>query len=128
MNEHQTDTHPPQDPALDPLDSVTEWWKNLAHSRAVEIDKLRDLLNSFRQEHDEACRSIMHLRGIVERLGHVREDEPFFILKGRDKLAADVVQEWINAAVRSGVSIEKVCGADAICQAMRNYPRKKLPD
>lgn len=56
------------------------------------------------------------------------EEEPLFILRGRDPLAVITVLRWISEAKESGVDRLKVRQAEDVVIAMLSYPNKKLPD
>jgi hypothetical protein len=56
------------------------------------------------------------------------EDEPIFVLRAQDKLAADTISHWIRYAERSGVDPEKIDEARECEAAMREWPTQKLPD
>lgn len=58
----------------------------------------------------------------------IEEDEPLFILRGRDPLAAIVVLRWVHEAKESGVNQEKIKKAEDVVLEMLSYPNKKLPD
>ena len=63
---------------------------------------------------------------IIERLKGT--DEPYFVLRAQDKLAADVVEFYSDVARDAGCAPEFVARAHEIAQAMRSWPAKKLPD
>lgn len=49
-------------------------------------------------------------------LGRCRDDEPVFILVGRDLLAAATVRDWVTRATAAGVNPDKL--DDAILDAL----------
>jgi hypothetical protein len=67
-------------------------------------------------------------------LGKAADDEPVFVLRAQDCLAADLVDKWaIFARVgmpSAGVeaSGHKINEAVQIADAMRNWPKHKQPD
>jgi hypothetical protein len=61
-------------------------------------------------------------------LTNARDDEPIFVLRAQDRLAADIVRQWADAAERAGCSGEKVIEARAVADAMESWPARKLPD
>jgi hypothetical protein len=65
--------------------------------------------------------------------GKIPHDEPVFIIRGKDKLAADAVQAWIDSAEENGVNAEKIDLAqehlEAILEFQADHPERcKLPD
>jgi hypothetical protein len=63
----------------------------------------------------------------------IPEDEPVFILAGRDETSAEFVEAWIKNAEMLGVNADKIARArlhlDAIRTFQANYPERcKLPD
>ena len=56
------------------------------------------------------------------------EDEPLFILRGRDVCAPSAISAWVHAAKVSGVNHEKLDGALTVGLAMCRYEKKKFPD
>jgi hypothetical protein len=63
----------------------------------------------------------------------IPDDEPVFILRGKDLLATDVVREWIVAARRNDVNPDKIARAkehlNAIDQFQGAHPERcKIPD
>lgn len=67
----------------------------------------------------EACAYLMEKCGI---------DEPVFILRGRDSLAANTVLLWAQLAEVNGVGEQKVCDALKVAADMREWKLKRLPD
>lgn len=61
-------------------------------------------------------------------LGKAADDEPVFILRAQDMLAADLVASWAMQANLVGCSWDKVREAKLLAQAMREWPRRKNPD
>lgn len=70
-----------------------------------------------------------------ETWAKIPDDEPVFILRGKDLLALEAVGRWVFDAGRasSGVSKEKVLGAQEHYNAMKRFreqhpERCKIPD
>jgi hypothetical protein len=67
-------------------------------------------------------------------LAKAHDDEPVFLLRAQDNLAADLVEKWAiyaSVAVPSvgGRSLQdKVTEANAIADQMRRWPIHKTPD
>lgn len=61
-------------------------------------------------------------------LGKAADDEPVFILRAQDMLAADLVDKWAIDAQLLGCNWDKVREAKELAQAMREWPRRKNPD
>lgn len=61
-------------------------------------------------------------------LGKAADDEPVFILRGQDILAADLVELWALRAKAYGCDIDKVQEALNLASAMRAWPIQKYPD
>ena len=55
-------------------------------------------------------------------------DEPFFVLRAQDCLAAALVEEWANRAHYAGVADDIVSKAHMQARFMRQWPKKKIPD
>jgi len=70
------------------------------------------------------------MKAITEKqsIARIPDDEPIFILRGQDKLAAAVVRFWADRAEQAGVRSGKVMGARDCADAMDAWPVKKLPD
>lgn len=66
------------------------------------------------------------------RIPYLSEGEPYFILRGQDRSAAQLVQMWISlnqpAPGRKGAPLEKLKHANEILEAMRAWPHKKQAD
>ncbi len=61
-------------------------------------------------------------------LGKAADDEPVFILRGQDRLAATLVDTWANLAGEHGCGIVKVVDARKTAIAMRCWTHRKFPD
>lgn len=65
---------------------------------------------------------------LIKKLDAIPDDEPLFLLRGRDPLAPPLVTSWaLNAEVK-GLHEAKLIEAEAVAVAMADYPIKKLPD
>lgn len=84
---------------------------------------------------DDAAKA---LEGSLVPAGHVEiitngtrriipEDEPVFLLRGRDPFAAAAVENWASEAERGGVRPAVVEIARAHSDKMRQWPTKQLP-
>jgi hypothetical protein len=60
-------------------------------------------------------------------LGKAHDDEPVFILRAQDPLAADLVELWSIHARAAGVRNDKVIEAAALAEDFRAWPHKKDP-
>ena len=61
-------------------------------------------------------------------LGKAGDDEPVFILRAQDALAAGLIEAWAEEAEARGCPSSKVQGALLIAAAMRRFPNRKWPD
>lgn len=61
-------------------------------------------------------------------LAKAHPNEPIFILRGQDMIAADAVEWWANHASLNGVHPDKVREARDLAEEMRTWPKQKLPD
>ena len=61
-------------------------------------------------------------------LGKAADNEPVFVLRAQDDLAADLVDRWAIQAAGLGCPWDKVLDAKRIAQDMREWPRRKNPD
>jgi len=57
-------------------------------------------------------------------LRKARDDEPVFVLLGRDPISQDIVAEWAKAAMTAGHNPRKVVEAMFIATVMQQYPKK----
>jgi hypothetical protein len=64
-------------------------------------------------------------RRVLDKLA---PDEPFFILRGQDAFAATLVSQWADMLEGAGGPRDKIDNARQCARAMRNYPKKKIPD
>jgi hypothetical protein len=61
-------------------------------------------------------------------LKKANDDEPIFVLRAQDRLAAEAVRYWAEQAQQAGSSEAKVAEAREIAAAMERWPTRKLPD
>lgn len=61
-------------------------------------------------------------------LANCQDEEPIFVLCGRDETAADNVFQWARNADDKGVNRQKVDDALNVHDEMRAWEPKKLPD
>jgi hypothetical protein len=54
--------------------------------------------------------------------------EPYFVLRGQDLLAPELVESWAIEAELNDCPLEKVADARRIANAMRGWRQKKMPD
>lgn len=72
----------------------------------------------------------MNKNAAIEKIITTVDDieEPLFLLRGRDPLAAVCVMRWVTEAKDAGVSGQKVKEAEQVALDMLAYHIKKLPD
>jgi hypothetical protein len=61
-------------------------------------------------------------------LSKLDQDEPFFILRGNDELAAELVELWGIHANTLNVNHDKVLAAYHCAEDMRRWNKRKVPD
>lgn len=61
-------------------------------------------------------------------LEKAKDDEPIFVLRAQDKLAADTVRHWIQLARDHGTPQATLQEAEECVLAMERWPIKKVPD
>ena len=61
-------------------------------------------------------------------LNKAHDDEPIFVLRGQDKLAANHVRHWARLAKAAGTPIEKVNEALLLALEMEEWHTHKTPD
>ncbi|MGH3053363.1 MAG: hypothetical protein ACRDL7_00105 [Gaiellaceae bacterium] len=66
--------------------------------------------------------------GIRYLLERVKENEPIFILRGRDLLAEDTVLHWARLAKAKKVNESKVEQAFVCAAVMLAYRPQRMPD
>jgi hypothetical protein len=67
-------------------------------------------------------------RSRFDCLGHLAPDEPYFVLRAQDCLAAEHVETWAIEAQLNGCAPQKVAEARRVAVAMRRWPKRKMPD
>lgn len=55
-------------------------------------------------------------------------DEPVFVLRAQDALAAQLVRDWAAKAEQFGCAAAKVSEARELSIAMDAWPKRKMPD
>ena len=70
----------------------------------------------------------MYKDDLIKNLDTIPDDEPLFLLRGRDPLAPPIVAGWATDAFNAGVGEAKVESARAIAHAMADYHPQRLPD
>ncbi len=63
-----------------------------------------------------------------KELRKIAPDEPIFVLRAQDCLAAKCVRDWAARALMAGVPREKFMAAIKIAEEMEAWPNKKIPD
>jgi hypothetical protein len=66
--------------------------------------------------------------GRFDAFAKLGPDEPFFILRAQDALAADLVELWAIRARAGGTHIDKTRDAVDLAEEMRQWPKRKHPD
>jgi len=61
-------------------------------------------------------------------LGKAHPDEPVFVLRAQDALAADLVEKWAIWARAAGCPNDKVNEAFSLAEDMRRWHTRKNPD
>lgn len=61
-------------------------------------------------------------------LGRADADEPVFILRAQDSIAAELVELWAIRARSLGVNNDKVREAYDLAEEMLRWPKRKIPD
>ncbi len=70
----------------------------------------------------------MKARAAIEYLKQLPPEEPVFVLRAQDQLAARTVGVWATLAEQEGVRSGKVAGARDCSEEMSRWPTQKLPD
>lgn len=55
-------------------------------------------------------------------------NEPYFVLRAQDRLAPEHVEAWAIEAELNSCPAGKVADARRIADAMRRWPKRKIPD
>lgn len=61
-------------------------------------------------------------------LGRAADDEPVFVLRAQDLLAARLVDDWAEEAGRKACPPDKVAEARVIAGQMRQWRNRRYPD
>lgn len=61
-------------------------------------------------------------------LAKVADDEPIFVLRAQDTLAAELVRQWADKVEAIGGASAKVTEARQCAALMDAWPTKKIPD
>jgi hypothetical protein len=117
------------------------WWIWLAQNRGVGEDKIarahiqqQALTNwaekamphtGHRPEHVQTADEQFALPSSTLKRAH--PDEPVFVLRGADVLAAKTVEYWAYLAHLNGSDAVTIAGALKIARAMRDWTRKLIP-
>lgn len=74
-------------------------------------------------------RAIEYVNRLIEKLasGDLDPNEPLFVLRARDKSAADHVRRWAEQARNMCCPLEKVDGAVRCAEEMDRWPTKRVP-
>lgn len=73
--------------------------------------------------------AIKNKDGKYDCLVGLADGEPYFVLRGQDLFAAQLVENWArNVELHGTTPAEKVAEARNVAQAMREWPKKKVPD
>jgi hypothetical protein len=75
----------------------------------------------------------MPLQCCKDKWPTIPDDEPVFVIRGKDLLAIKVVRKWIAEAFKAGVNLEKMEAVQLHLQAIidfqRDHPERcKIPD
>lgn len=54
--------------------------------------------------------------------------EPYFVLRAQDAFSGHLVKLWADMAEAAGTGLNKVQNARECARAMKNWPKKKIPD
>jgi hypothetical protein len=120
---------------------VVGWWVWLAQNRGVSEDKItrarvqQAALGHWaekalprtgrRPEHVQTADEQFALPSSTLKRAH--PDEPVFVLRGADVLAAKTVEYWAYLAQLNGSDEITIAGALKIARAMRDWTRKMIP-
>lgn len=74
----------------------------------------------------KAVEELERLREKIES-GDMPEDEPVFVLRARDLLAAGAVTSWAVCAKQLKAPQERVDAALNLAEQMRKWPKKQVP-
>lgn len=91
-------------------------------STVIRLYRSDGQLEEFEVASEEAVLSVLR-SACVRKL---RRGEPFFVLRGQDESAADLVNSWINQN-HSTLTTEKYHGALRLRDRMRAWPNRRRP-
>lgn len=74
------------------------------------------------------CEELQKLHEGKGCLANAAFEEPIFILRAQDALAADLVEKWAIWARAGGTSPDKVNEAMNLAEEMRRWQNRKHPD
>jgi len=120
---------------------VVGWWIWLAQNRGVGPDKIERarvqqaaLTNWAEKALPQTGRRPEHVQTADEQfalpsstLKRAHPDEPVFVLRGADVLAAKTVEYWAYLAHLNGSDEVTIAGALKIARTMRDWKRKMIP-
>lgn len=120
---------------------VVGWWIWLAQNRGVGEDKIdrahiqqSALINWAEKALPATGRRPEHVQTADEQfalpsstLKRAHPDEPVFVLRGADVLAAKTVEYWAYLAHLNGSDKVTIAGALKIARTMRDWTRKMIP-
>jgi hypothetical protein len=120
---------------------VVGWWIWLARNRGVGPEKLERarvqqaaLTNWAEKALPQTGRRPEHVQTADEQfalpsstLKRAHPDEPVFVLRGADVLAAKTVEYWAYLAHLNGSDEVTIAGALRIARTMRDWKRKMIP-
>ena len=61
-------------------------------------------------------------------LGKAADNEPVFVLRAQDALAARLIEKWATLAEGAGCPPDKVAEARELAAKMYAWPGRKMPD
>ncbi len=67
-------------------------------------------------------------KDMIDYLSKLPPNEPVFVLRAQDILAADVVRNWVHSARTKGCPDTKLNEAFDCATAMDEWPTHKVPD
>jgi hypothetical protein len=120
---------------------VVGWWIWLAQNRGVAKDKIARariqqsaLINWAEKSLPQTGRRPEHVQTADEQfalpsstLKRAHPDEPVFVLRGADVLAAKTVEYWAYLAQLNGSDSVTITGALKIARTMRDWTKKMIP-
>jgi hypothetical protein len=120
---------------------VVGWWIWLAQNRGVSLEKIERaklqqsaLTNWAEKALPQTGKRADHVPTANEQLAlpsstlkRAHPDEPVFVLRGADVLAAKTVEYWAYLAQLNGADEVTVAGALKIARSMRDWKRKVIP-